>query len=244
MSRHPPFLFLWTFLIWDDLRVMVKLERPHKVTHCDNIIITFFSSSDNVYVHTSYANTEYGEEWKMQESNSSRDKRFSFVRNVQFGSGAYPAHLMGIMDSLPGKPSPGVRVTTHLDLVQRWRLNIALPRLPWCVSMVHTGTTLPFSTRHPSYNASERGEIPVFREDEPVVFFIISQALKRESVAQSCSVTQGKWSVRVWEMLAVEHRQYICNTFVKYAFWKRKMPNFFVENTQSRQCRVEEQYTK
>lgn len=82
------------------------------------IIITFFSSSDNVYVHTAYANKEYGKGWKMQVSNSSRDTRF-FVRNVQFGSGDHPAHLMGIMGSLLGKPSPGLRVATDLDLVQR-----------------------------------------------------------------------------------------------------------------------------
>jgi len=67
---------------------------------------------------------------KMQVSNFSRDKRFSFVRNVQFGSGAHLAHLMGTMGSLPGKPSPGVRVITHFYLVQRWRLNVALPGLP------------------------------------------------------------------------------------------------------------------
>jgi len=39
-------------------------------------------------------------------------------------------HLMGPMGSLPGKPSPGVRVIIHLDLVQRWRVNVALPGLP------------------------------------------------------------------------------------------------------------------
>lgn len=83
------------------------------------IIITVFSSSDNVYVHPAYANTEYGKGWKMQVSNCSRDKRFSFVRNFQFGSGAHLAHLMGTMGSLPGKPFPGVRVTIHLDLVQK-----------------------------------------------------------------------------------------------------------------------------
>jgi len=56
---------------------------------------------------------------RMQVSNFSRDKRFSLLRNVQFGSGVHPAHLMGTMGSLPGKPFPGVRVTTHHYLVQR-----------------------------------------------------------------------------------------------------------------------------
>jgi hypothetical protein len=89
---------------------MVNLERPHKVI----IIITFFSSSDNVYVrtnqqtqfYTAYANTEYGKGWKMQVSNSSRDKRFSFVRNVQFGSGAHPfngSHGLCTGKTLPGR---------------------------------------------------------------------------------------------------------------------------------------------
>jgi hypothetical protein len=54
MSRHPPFLFLWTFLIWDDLHVMVKLN--HIRLHIVAIIITVFSSSDNLYVHTAFAN--------------------------------------------------------------------------------------------------------------------------------------------------------------------------------------------
>jgi len=43
---------------------------------------------------------------KMQVSNFSRDERFSFIRNVQFGSGAHPAHLMGTMGST-GETLPG-----------------------------------------------------------------------------------------------------------------------------------------
>jgi hypothetical protein len=94
------------------------------------IIITSFSSIDNLCVHKAYATTEYGKGLKMQVSNSSREKRFSFSETSRPALGLTQPSLWVPWVLHLGKPAPAVRVTTSLDLVQRSRLNGALPALP------------------------------------------------------------------------------------------------------------------
>jgi hypothetical protein len=58
-----------------------------------------------------------------------KDKRYSFLRSAHTGSGAHPAsYLMCTGDYFPeGKATRGMKLTTHLQLVSRLRMRMAIP---------------------------------------------------------------------------------------------------------------------
>jgi len=122
------------------------LHTPDNVrtysVHTLNFLFTCRLPS-SVYTRIAELVYQLATRWMVWRSNPGTGIRFSFLQNIQTGTGAHPAPFsMGI--SVPPRGRGWGMSTTHLHLPLRPRMSGAIPLLPSYASMLWEGITSPF----------------------------------------------------------------------------------------------------